>query len=136
MSEIVQVLPNLWRGPRPEDLAPLQKLGIKRLINLEFFHRGEDQNPEDFGMIEESLPCSDIFPPSTWVFERILRTLPDEIPTLIHCLSGVDRTGIICAGIRMRDCGWPYEAALLEWVNMGRHPWYFWWNYRLKEWRT
>lgn len=127
----------LWRGPRLEtkdDFNLLKDYGIKRIISLEYFDRDEDLNPEAWGMLEESIPCSDIFPPSDWAVQRVLNLVADDVPTYIHCYSGVDRTGFVCAAYRMQAMAWPYSAAVQEWEKLGRHFWYFWWAFKLKRW--
>lgn len=137
---------NLFRGPRPTDLRALKASGIKRVISLESgmyqalqvhsetYYENVMQFPVDFGIEEYNMPCSDITPPEDRVVEKILTLLCDRKPTYIHCLSGVDRTGYICAVYRMRSQGWSYAEALEEWKRLGRHPWYFWWSYKLKGW--
>lgn len=138
---LVDEVNDLYRGPRPKDLGELK--GIKRIINLESgvystLHPDGKimrQFPADYGMTEFNLPCSDITPPEDWVVEKVITLVCHYIePTYIHCLSGVDRTGYVCAAYRMRVQGWSYGAAVAEWTALGRHPWYFWWGQRLKRW--
>lgn len=137
---LVDRLRNLYRGPRPANLAALRSDGVKRIINLEsgiysMLHPGdviERQFPCEFGMKEYNMPCSDLTPPEAWVVETVIRLMADSLPTYVHCLSGVDRTGYVCAAYRMRVQQWPYAAAVKEWKDLGRHPWYFWWGQRLK----
>ena len=49
-------------------------------------------------------------------FDLAIDTLsnPDNQPILAHCLSGADRTGIICAAYRMRINGWTLAEAWEE----------------------
>lgn len=49
-------------------------------------------------------------------FDLIVQTLsnPDNQPILVHCQSGVDRTGIACAAYRMAVDGWSLEEAWEE----------------------
>lgn len=138
---LVDIANNLYRGPRPNDLRLLKDQGIKRVISLEsgvydFFHddKFEHQSPSDFGMEAYSLRCSDFTPPQDWVIRKVLQLTCDAKPTYIHCLSGVDRTGFVCAAYRMQMNGWPFTVANAEWISLGRHPWYFWWEYKLKNW--
>lgn len=138
---MIQVDTNLWRGPRPTDLQPLQDQVFVRIISLEsgvydLFHadRVEQQFPCEYGMAQYDLKCSDISPPSDWVVLKFLALMKFGLKTFLHCLSGVDRTGFLCAVYRMRVQGWTYEAALAEWKKLGRHPWYFFWEPALKRW--
>jgi protein tyrosine/serine phosphatase len=141
---MIQVSENLWRGPRPSDLGDLQKRGIKRIVSLEsgiydLFHDGNllcRQFPCEFQMAQYDLRSSDFAAPEDWAVYKFLSLMESPIPTFVHCLSGVDRTGFMCAVYRMRFQGWKYEDALAEWKKLGRHPWYFWWESALKKWRT
>lgn len=132
----------LWRGPRPNDLEELRRLGIERIISLqsgiyELFadDRYERQFPSDFGMEHYHLASSDFTPPEPWVVAKFLELVTkDPKPTFLHCLSGVDRTGFLSAVYRMRVQGWSYEDAKAEWIAVGRHVWYYWWESSLKKW--
>ncbi len=131
---------NVWRGPRPNNLADLVRAGIKRVIDLEsgvyeYFHENDPlihQFPVDFGLQYYHMPCSDVTPPEDWVVEKVLKLTADTMPTYIHCLSGVDRTGFVCAAYRMQVNKWTYQAAVAEWKALGRHSWFFYWEYKLK----
>jgi protein-tyrosine phosphatase len=132
---VIQVAKNLWRGPRPRDLLPLKEAGIKVVISLEtgvseIFHNDpyEFQSPEDYGIQLFHIKCSDIFPPTPEQVRKCLLLISPDIPTLIHCYSGVDRTGFICAKYRMEKEGWTDSRAEAEWINLGRHWWYAWWS--------
>lgn len=142
---IVSFERSIYAGPRPTDLAELKKFGIKRIINLqsgvydtirvytETYYDDHLQFPPDFGMVEYHMPMSDILPPSQIYVKKILELCGDGVPTFIHCLSGVDRTGFVVAAIRMQILKWEYEDARYAW-SLVRHPWYFWWESALKEW--
>lgn len=137
---VVDEINNLYRGPRPTDLRALKN--IKRIINLEsgvytLLHPDgpvEQQFPCEFGMEEYNMPCSDVSPPEDWVVKKVIALMCDAKPTYLHCLSGVDRTGFVCAAYRMQVQHWSYDAAVKEWIALGRHPWYFWWGQKLKRW--
>jgi rhodanese/phosphatase family protein len=140
---VLKVDDSLWRGPRPTNLNELVGLGIKRIISLEsgiydVFHPGEPlerQFPCEFGMDQYDLKSSDFRPPERWAVKKFLNlTTVNPKPTFVHCLSGVDRTGFMCAVYRMVVQRWAFERALSEWKALGRHPWYFWWGRELKTW--
>lgn len=143
MSAVQKVSETLWRGPRPNDLHDVSVLGVKRIISLEsgiydLCHEGNfliRQFPCEFGMKQYDLKSSDFLPPRDWAVRKFLFLMQDvPMPTFIHCLSGVDRTGFLCAVYRMQVQGYPYAWALAEWKRLGRHPWYFWWEPALKKW--
>jgi protein tyrosine/serine phosphatase len=133
---------NLYRGPRPTDLTILQTAGIKRIISLEsgvqdLVHPDqsiERQFPCEFGIAQYDMKSSDFTPPEDWVVHKVIALMVDQIPTYIHCKSGVDRTGFVCAAYRMQVQHWTFEAAHEEWIALGRHPWYFLWDSSLKKW--
>ncbi len=131
---------NCFRGPRPKDLKELRvDYGIDTIIDLESgvydLLRGvEQQFPADFGMSYYHMPCSDILPPTKACVEKAINLMADvDRHVFIHCLSGVDRTGFVCAVYRMRIQNWGYNAALEEWIKLGRHKWYFYWEPALKK---
>lgn len=138
---MIQVTESLWRGPRPYDLADLQSQGFKSILSVEqgwfeAFHDDpyEHEKPIDFGMILSRIRCSDIVPPSEDQVLGALRIMDSPNKTYIHCLTGVDRTGFMCAAYRMRKENWSFNSAYAEWVNLGRHWWFDWWKYALKNW--
>ena len=133
----------LWRGPRPKNLSLLADQGFKQIINLEtgafrFFHglEHEGKQADTAGMEEAIFPCSDIWYPNRVRTMRcvafMLYMKQRKIKTYIHCLSGVDRTGFMCAVYRILAENWTYEKAYEEWVTLGRHWWYDWWKKELK----
>lgn len=138
---------NCFRGPRPDNLRELRvKYHIDTIIDLESgiydvmrvydetYYKDLPQFPPDVGIAYYHMPCSDFTAPKKIFVDKAIELMADmSRHTFIHCLSGVDRTGFICAVYRMRIQGWSYEAAHAEWISMGRHPWYFYWNRALKE---
>ena len=120
---MLEVAPNLYRGPRPDDLAILQKLGIKRIINLESglydhwcpdTYTREEQHPIDFGMELIHIPMNDFTAPVKDDVAKAIAYMTyatPQVPTYIHCLAGKDRTGYVCAAYRMKVQHWPYDKA-------------------------
>lgn len=134
----------IFRGPRPADLTVLRaswsKYHVNTIISLEYGFYGvthndkyERQFPADFGIQVYNIPCSDIMPPERWAVEKVLDLMSQDRSIYIHCLSGVDRTGFMCAVYRMRVQHWSFEKAHAEWVAMGRHFWFAWWKSELKK---
>jgi protein tyrosine/serine phosphatase len=66
-------------------------------------------------------------PVNTWrirdrdmvVVLKVLRTVEEDGPVLIHCQHGADRTGLVCALYRVVYQGWTKAAALDELQNGG-----------------
>ncbi len=44
-----------------------------------------------------------------------------QVPGLVHCTEGKDRTGLAVARFRVRKNGWTKQQALDEWIEMGSH---------------
>lgn len=139
--EVKHVDGNLWRSNRPVDLHAVQKLGFKTIIDLqsgthELFTNEliEQQFPNDYGISYYDLKCSDFTPPKPWQVLKFLEVVSRGEKTMVHCMSGVDRTGFMCAVYRMKVLKWSYNKALEEWKAQGRHFWYFYWERELKKW--
>lgn len=144
---ITQVDTNLYRGPRPESMDELVKLGVKTIVNLEegwfeFFHGKTDQEKRQASnaqIIFWHEPISDFFAPkSTYLRAIDLYILASQQhgPVYIHCLHGQDRTGLVCAHYRVKVQGWDIEKAIQEMYDMGFHKFpylYLGWVNRLRE---
>lgn len=139
---IVQFAPGKYRSSRPEDLAKVRKdfPYIRRIISLQsgFYEfvtetLRERQFPHEFGFEYFDIVTGDFLPPNEYCVQQCLRILREQPEVLVHCFSGVDRTGFIVAAYRMQVEGWTFERAHNEWVRAGRHWWYFWWKYELKK---
>ncbi len=136
---ILHVDRNCFRGPRPTSLKDLRlDFHIDTIIDLEtgaydLICGMIPQFPADFGMAYYHMPCSDIFAPHPAIVAKALDLMSDlDRHVYVHCLSGVDRTGFVCAAYRMRVQKWTYSDALAEWKK-SRHPWYFYWEHELKK---
>lgn len=111
----------LYRSAQPskEGMKNLEKLGVRKTINLRAFHSDSDE-VEGTSLLNEELS---IFP---WKMEdedviRVLKIVSDSTngPYLIHCQHGADRTGMMCAMYRMVIQGWPRDEAIKEMVDGG-----------------
>lgn len=138
-----EVTKDIWRGPRPTDLRELKREGFTRVISLQSGFEEivtdsplEFQDPYECGIKYYHLNWSNVFVPSAQKVLRLLSIIHDGTgrKTLIHCHSGVDRTGFACAVIRMRLQNWGFDMAHDEFVSMGRHWWFWWWKTELKKW--
>lgn len=140
-----KVVPGLFRGPRPKDPEILLDWGINVVINLQsgFFQATQADEYERFdfygnNITRVDIPMSNFWPPKAWeivqAFRAIAKAKAEGKNTYIHCMSGVDRTGYLCAVYRMQQCGWSYKEALKEWIDEGRHFWFWWWKHSLEKW--
>jgi len=145
---MAQVHPYLFRGPRPTDLKALQALGFKRVISLQSgvedkytdsLIEEQSKRPQDFGIEYHFIKCRNWLPPRDDQVSYVMSILAGwdaDVKTYIHCHSGVDRTGFMCAVYRMQIQGWSFVRAYDEWKKEGRHWWFFWWKPFLKRWRN
>lgn len=53
-------------------------------------------------------------PEEVWLEIRGILTDEENLPLVIHCRSGADRTGLVAARYRVEVQGWPLEDALRE----------------------
>jgi len=141
---MIKVTDNLYRGPRPKDLQELKDQGFTQVINLEsgiyeFFHddkmERQSKSEEFDDILYRRISCNDFLPPEVYKVTQAIYYMRQysDLKTYVHCLSGVDRTGFVCAVYRMKEQGWSYEEAYKEWVQLGRHWWYDFWKYELKK---
>ena len=145
MYEITQVDALLFRSPRPtkQKLSCWQlAYAIGAVLNLEGDApdavRQEVTDCGDLGIDELRLGMSGLSRPTK---EQLLTGLhyiqenqKRKIPVVVHCLHGVDRTGLVCATYRILVQGWSVEDAWAEALRFGLHWYvYFWWKKSLYE---
>lgn len=91
--------------------------GVRTLVNLRGRTPGfESRFAAQNGLRLFSFDLSASRPPTDEDVERFLAVLsnPEHHPILVHCRSGVDRTGYMLALYRMSEDGWSKEQALAE----------------------
>lgn len=144
---LLKVSENLYRGSRPESTADLWMLSlqcsVKTIISLEtgfgnFWDGLLGRAFDEKGFWERgwhrqwiSRPCSNILPPSRVETEVILRDIKAGLalgPVFVHCYSGVDRTGWVCAAWRVLEEGMAPEDAWAECRLRGMHQRFYWWQ--------
>lgn len=149
--EFKKVVQNLYRGSRMSADADYQLLSdndIDIVLNLErgyfeFLHgemNTEFEKCVRFNLYPLHIQLGDIAPPSLKelgaVVGLIQMTQNNGFRVFVHCLHGVDRTGMSIAAFRIKACGWSYEKAFEEMLSFGFHNFpyaYLGWTKRLKE---
>ncbi len=109
-----EVIPGkVFRGaqPTPEGYEQLRKLGVKTIVNLRLRH-DEAAAVTSVGLEAVSVPLqADVrgsTPPTRDEIARFLAVVldPAKQPVYFHCAHGKDRTGTMCAILRMEVQGW------------------------------
>lgn len=125
-AEVVDATANLYRvddklyrsqQPLAANRAGLEALGIRTVVNLRFFNRGEDAAVFRHSRIQtlnHPLPTWHLTPENVagalWLIEQGQR----QGPVLVHCYHGADRTGLVSAMYRVVYQGWPLAEARRE----------------------
>lgn len=116
------IAPGLYRSaqPRAQDVAALQRLGIRTVVSLRSFNSDE-------AVFKGSGITLVRVPINTWHIGdeqvvkalRALRAARASGPVLLHCQHGADRTGVISAVLRMTEQGWSRKQAMDEMFRGG-----------------
>jgi len=119
---LYRIRPGLYRSQRLErgDIALLQALGVRTVINLRAFH-SDDAILTDTGIQSIDVPMHSWNIRDEQVVAALVaieRALPRGA-VLIHCQHGADRTGLISAMYRILFQHWDREEALRELVEGG-----------------
>ena len=137
---LIQLEKTLFRGPRPQGrrgFRELSELGIRTVLDMTTPRRAtrnlDARRALDYGLTPLSLSLSSWRVPDTYDVQSVLEVMtnPKWRPLYVHCHAGVDRTGFVCACYRVIVQGWSLEATLAEFRKLGRHPWFFWWDWFL-----
>lgn len=132
---ITEISRGSYRGPRPScdyDWRQLRERNIFTVINLQSTKREiieEYETAENSNITYFAFPCIPFLPPSIYIIRNILTLFGNACRAhlYIHCRAGVDRTGYVCAFIRVVRDGWSVESAIQEWKDLGLHRWFYWW---------
>jgi protein tyrosine/serine phosphatase len=141
--EISAVTSQIFRGPRPNsnaDILYLRRIGVRTIINLQGNAQiailpgesAEDQlieknNAERAGLRYISAPTSTFSTLTPDEQQRLIQIAammndPQLQPVFVHCIVGVDRTGVAVAAYRILYQGCSYKQAYWELVKEGK-PW-------------
>lgn len=99
----------------------IQEYGLKSILSLRFgVPPYEKELAKRYGVKIYHVPFSATkgFGEGQWKTIRPLLTDEENLPILVHCHGGGDRSGIVTALYRVEIQGWPLEKALRE---MNRH---------------
>lgn len=117
--------------PRPDELLQLiDKHGLKTVIALRGSRDSEDSDAweseeraacESRGVRFVTLPCNHKNPPTREQVAEFLSIVRDEkqMPALVHCRIGQQRTGMFCALYRVHVQGVSPDDALREMDDLG-----------------
>lgn len=121
--------PDLWRGaqPTPQAFSLLKENGARTVISLR-----EDQPAllkereivTALGMNYYAIPMRPFAVPEEESIDFFLDIVcdPENQPCFVHCLHGMDRTGLVSAIYRMQEYNWSFDEAYDELLKMGFHP--------------
>jgi protein tyrosine/serine phosphatase len=110
----------LYRGAQPDatGIKNLARLGIKSIINLRLTNdvwKAEAAVASSSGILYTNVPLNGLAPPTHAQVATLLALIETSpAPVFVHCQYGCDRTGTIIACYRIRQGGWPNQAALDE----------------------
>lgn len=121
-----EVAPGLYRGGTPDEtgVAWLESIGIRTVINLRHYHgTTEGEQVRAAGLRYERIPLESSDAPEPEQVERFLALVRDPSlrPIYVHCLHGVDRTGVMMAVYRREIDGWSSADAIAEMKHFGPH---------------
>lgn len=119
------VTTELARGDQPtaNDLARLQRDGIKTIVNLRSEDNSDEATAQKLGLKYVHLPWVDGAVPTEDSVKQFLdvATDPSNGPTFVHCLAGHNRTGIAVACYEMAVEGMTADQAIAEGETFGLH---------------
>lgn len=136
---MIQVADYLYRGPRPNSIKELVDSKIDTSLCLEYgfyeaFHDDDYENRcrwvTNIHFI--NYPLGDFLPPTVFELQKIAKIIQMAIDNketiLVHCLHGVDRTGMAIAAWQIIYDGWLVEDAITGMKDMGFHtfPYFYW----------
>ena len=109
-----EITPTLFRGAQPTDegLRKLKEMNFDVVVDFRQTHASERKIVTSLGMEYISIPWNCNHPEDEDIAQLIsvIRSHPGK-KIFVHCLDGVDRTGISIAAFRMIEQGWdPVEA--------------------------
>ncbi|MBX3073455.1 dual specificity protein phosphatase family protein [Candidatus Obscuribacterales bacterium] len=118
----------LWRGGQPhsEGFIKLKEKGVKTIVNLREepnLIAGERAIVQELGLDYISIPLRPFDIPDDQKVEQFLELMKEAKAhsVFVHCLHGMDRTGLMCAIYRMSAHDWTFRDAYDEMLRFGFH---------------
>ena len=121
VPNLYKVSDDLYRSAQPTDegMKNLETLGIRTIINLRSFHSDRDEmKGTDLGYFHMTMKAWHPEEKEARQFLQIISD-PNNLPALVHCQHGADRTGTMCAIYRIAVQGWSREEAIREMTDGG-----------------
>ena len=95
-------------------IETLKKLGVKTILNLQFFHSDRKRIGET-GLAYEHIYFNPLNPEEKEVVRFLqIVTKAERQPVFVHCKRGSDRTGMMVAVYRIFVQDWSKEEAIQE----------------------
>ena len=133
LPRLMKVNDRLYRSAQPGEgaIKRLHELGFNTIINLRGASkrtRAQEAEAQALGLHYYTISLPNWGRPNDAKVARILEIInaPESGRVLIHCRSGVDRTGMIVAIHRMKDEGWTSTDALAEADRNGMRRIQYW----------
>ena len=115
----------LYRSAQPDKKTLsyfIKKYRLRSVIVLtEHYDRQEKELVQSMGLIFTHIPLRTEMPPDDEQANSFLFFLSNSgnLPALVHCIQGRDRTGCLCFLYRVEQMGWSTEMAYHEMRNLG-----------------
>lgn len=120
LTNLYKVADGVYRSAQPdeEDVADLQALGIKEILNLREFHKDDGEvEGGNFKLDRVRMNAGDVTEAQLIAALKKIKNRQGSI--LIHCWHGSDRTGTTVAAYRIVFEHWSKAQALDEMVHGG-----------------
>lgn len=117
---VVRYDENVYRGGQPLSAKGMDRLaewGVKKIISvtpddiLRKYAREQGLELVEVPFDKGGVPAETL--------ETFLAAIRAGGPVYVHCMGGTHRAGTLCAAYRVRQCGWDYDDALIEYGRLG-----------------